>query len=111
MGKTRLFVLAACSAAVVGLGAGSAFAGEVKGPPGTPCDADPATALPACVANTNFTGARSHSNSICSYSGLNDMKNGPTLEITQTPANQGPPGAPGHGTCAGGTNPNNPPTP
>ncbi len=110
MGKTRLLALAVCTAAVVGLGAGSAFAGEVKGPPGTPCDRDPATALPDCVANNNFTGAREHSNSICSFNGLNDMNQGPTLEITQTPANQGNPGDAGHGTCAGGTNPHNPPT-
>lgn len=112
MGKTRLFVLAACTAAVMGLGAGSAFAGEVKGPPLPACDADPATALPDCVPNTNFTGAREHSNSICSFNGLNDknLGQGPTLEITQTPANQGDPGDAGHGTCAGGTNPHNPPT-
>ena len=59
MGKRRLAAVVACVVAVVGVGAGSAFAGEVKGPqPGGP--------------TTDYTGARSNSNSICSYSGQND---------------------------------------
>jgi hypothetical protein len=40
--------------------AGGAFAGEVKGPPGTP-------------NNTNETGAPAHANSACAFSGLNDL--------------------------------------
>src|SRR4029079_3315205 len=59
MGKRRLAAVVACVVAVVGVGAGSAFAGEVKGPqPGGP--------------TTDYTGARSNSNSICSSSGQND---------------------------------------
>ena len=42
------------------LAAGGAFAGEVKGPPGTP-------------DNTNETGALDHANSACAASGLNDF--------------------------------------
>ena len=42
------------------LGAGGAFAGEVKGPPGT-------------LNNTNETGALDHANSACAASGLNDF--------------------------------------
>ena len=112
MGKTRLLALAVCTAAVVGLGAGSAFAGEVKGPPGTPCDADPATALPACVHNTNETGALDHANSACAASGLNDMDPGDpgqTSSQVQTAADSWkfyglPKGAPGKlGLCKGGT--------
>jgi hypothetical protein len=56
--------LAVCMAALTGISAGPAFAGEVKGPPGPP--------------GGEFTAARSNSNSICSYSGLNDFVNGHT---------------------------------
>ena len=35
-GRTSMLATAACAVAVVGAGAGAAFAGEVKGPPGTP---------------------------------------------------------------------------
>jgi hypothetical protein len=94
----RLFVVVASVAVLVGAGASGAFAGEVIGPPGTPGVPGSGSGEP--------TGARTNSNSICSYSGLNDMKNGPVDQITQTPGNQGPPGAPGQGTCAGGSNPN-----
>ena len=52
----RLFVVAA---AVALLAAGGAFAGEVKGPPGT-------------INNTNETGALDHARSACAASGLND---------------------------------------
>ncbi|HZO96774.1 MAG TPA: hypothetical protein VFB42_05330 [Gaiellaceae bacterium] len=60
-------VLAAgvCALAVAGLGSGAAFAGEVKGPPGSP-----ATAVPG--GNPNSTGALDHANSICAANGLND---------------------------------------
>ena len=76
--------------ALVGAGAGVAFSGS-----------------------GNRTGAPAHSNSICSYNGLNDMNpaQGPIDSIVQTPHTQGSPGEAGHGTCAGGTNPENPPTP
>ena len=95
----RLFVVAASVAVLVGAGATGALAGEVKGPPGTPGVAGSNAGKP--------TGAVTNSNSICSHSGLNDMNpaQGPIDKITQTPGNQGPPGAPGHGTCAGGSNP------
>ena len=78
---------------LLGLGAGSAFAGEVTGPPGS-----------ASAPPTKATGAPEHSNSICSFNGLNDFNQGPAVERTQTPHNQGSPGDAGHGTCAGGTN-------
>jgi hypothetical protein len=54
----RLFALAA-SVAMLATGPGGAFAGEVKGPPGT-------------LNNTNETGALDHANSACAASGLND---------------------------------------
>jgi hypothetical protein len=95
-----------CMAVVVaGLGAGAASAGEVQGPPGTPND--------AFSGSGNRTGAPAHSQSICSYNGLNDMNpdQGPIDSIVQTPHNQGSPGDAGHGTCAGGTNPENQPAP
>ncbi len=53
----RLLVVAT---AVAMLTAGGAFAGEVKGPPGT-------------INNTNETGALDHANSACAASGLNDF--------------------------------------
>jgi hypothetical protein len=96
------WVTAALSAAVLmGLGAGAAVAGEVKGPPtgGSPA--------------TNFNlAATTHANSICAFSGLNDYINGQKDRQTQTPKD-GPPGAPGHGIpgtdfadgCHGGSNP------
>ena len=95
----RLFLVVASVSVLVGAGASGAFAGEVKGPPGTPGVAGSNSGQP--------TGAVANSNSICSHSGLNDMNpdQGPIDKITQTPGNQGPPGAPGHGTCAGGSNP------
>jgi hypothetical protein len=90
---------------VAGLGAGAASAGEVQGPPGTPND--------AFSGSGNRTGAPAHSQSICSYNGLNDMNpdQGQIEFIVQTPHNQGSPGDAGHGTCAGGTNPENQPAP
>ena len=53
----RLLVVAT---AVAMLTAGGAFAGEVKGPPGT-------------TDNTNTTGALDHARSACAASGLNDF--------------------------------------
>jgi hypothetical protein len=109
--KSRLVTLL-CVAAFSAVGAGAALAGEVQGPPGTPGVAG--------SGSGNRTGAPAHSNSICSYNGLNDMNpaQGPIDQTTQTPHNQGSPGAagasakgsgdPGHPTCGGGTNPENP---
>jgi hypothetical protein len=54
----RLLAVAACMA-VGAVATGSALAGEVKGPPST-------------GETTNYTAARTHANSICAYSGLND---------------------------------------
>ncbi len=103
MGKK--FAAAICVAVLAGLSASSALAGEVQGPPGTP-------GVPFSGSGQR-TGAPAHSNSICSYNGLNDMNpaQGPIAVIVQTPHTQGSPGEAGHGTCAGGTNPENPPTP
>jgi hypothetical protein len=104
----KRFATVVCAVALMGLSAGAAFAGEVKGPP---TGGDP---------NTNYnTAATSHANSACVFSGLNDFINGQTDKQTQTPAD-GPPGAAGHGLgpdsdfpigCRGGSNPDNPPSP
>ncbi len=96
---------AVCAVSIVGLSAGPAFAGEVTGRPGIPGKAFSGSGV--------RTGAPAHSNSICSYNGLNDMNpaQGPIDSIVQTPHTQGSPGDAGHGTCAGGTNPENPPAP
>jgi hypothetical protein len=91
----RLCVVFASLALLVGAVASGAYAGEVTGPPGSAQDPP-----------TKSTGAPEHSNSICSYNGLNDFNQGPKEERTQTPHNQGEPGDAGHGTCAGGSNPN-----
>ena len=53
----RLLLVGAAIAAIT---AGGAYAGEVKGPPGT-------------INNTNETGALDHANSACAASGLNDL--------------------------------------
>jgi hypothetical protein len=91
----RLLVVAT---SVVVLAAGGAFAGEVKGPPGTP-------------NNTNETGALDHANSACAASGLNDLdeSEGQTASQVQTAADswkfygfsKGSPGT--LGLCKGGT--------
>ncbi len=106
----KTFAAALCAVVVAGLGASAASAGEVKGPPGTgPRTQEQVDAI--------RTAAPAHSNSICSYSGLNDMipGQGPIDFHVQSPGqnvrNGGPPGLPGHGTCAGGSNPENPPSP
>jgi len=65
----RYLLVIALAATMVIASAGAAFAGEVKGPPGS----DP----------TNYTAARTHANSICAYSGLNDYPDG---------SQSGPPG-------------------
>lgn len=94
----KTFAAVICAAAVAGLGAGAALAGEVTGPPGTPD-------VPFSGSGKQ-TGAFFNANSICAFNGLNDMnpEQGPIHEITQNPHNQGSPGEAGHGRCAGGTN-------
>lgn len=92
--------LLALGASVAMLAAGPAFAGEVKGPPGT-------------LNNTNETGALDHANSACAASGLNDFDlsdpDGQTVNQTQTAADSWkfyglPKGSPGKlGLCKGGT--------
>ena len=96
----RLLVVAACVGSLVS-GPGMAVAGEVKGPPGT-------------LNNTNETGAPSHANSACAFSGLNDLDQGDPMgqlvSQVQTAADSWkfyglPKGAPGTlGLCKGGTN-------
>ena len=108
MSKKSLLAVAVCTAALAGVGASAALAGEVTGPPGTPN-----------VPFSNHgkpTGAVLHSNSICSFSGQNDMNpdEGPIDFHVQSPGqnvrNGGPPGIPGQ-ACRGGSNPQNPPSP
>jgi hypothetical protein len=106
-GRSRsTLVTAVCVAAVVGVGAGSAFAGEVKGPPGTP-------GVIGSGSEEN-TGAPSHANSICAFSGLNDFRaeNGQIEVIVQSPGTEHrlghtPAGVPGE-ACKGFSNPENP---
>jgi hypothetical protein len=68
----RLLVIATAALVLTSIGA---FAGEVKGPPGTP-------------NNTNETGALDHANSACAASGLNDLdsEEGQTASQVQTAA-------------------------
>jgi hypothetical protein len=107
------FVTAVCAVVFAGaLGASAAVAGEAQGPPGTPGS--------AFSGSGNRTGAPAHSQSNCSYNGLNDMNpdQGPIDSIVQTPHTQGVPGqagagpngsgTPGSPTCGRGTNPENP---
>jgi hypothetical protein len=114
MRKKSLLAAAVCTAALAGANASAAFAGEVKGPPGTP-NADPSLAIPPAGGPIFDEGHPA--NSICAFSGLNDMVDGPTDTIVQTPgqfmlAGLTPPGVPGHGTnipgfengCKGGSN-------
>jgi hypothetical protein len=82
--------------AVAALTSGGAFAGEVKGPPGT-------------QNNTNETGALDHAKSACAASGLNDFDEheGQNVSQVQTAADSWkyyelPKGAPGTlGLCRG----------
>jgi len=96
---SRRFLSAICAGLLVlTVGAGTALAGEVKGPPGV-------------INNTNETGALDHANSACAASGLNDLDQsaGQTARQTQTAADSWrfyglPHGAPGTlGLCRGGT--------
>ena len=107
MSKKRLLAIAVCAAAVVGVSANVALAGEVKGPPGSAATAQPG-------GNPDKTGAYTNSNSACSASGLNDFDTleGQNAVQTQTVADAHkyyglPPGINGREhLCAGGTNPN-----
>ena len=97
--RRRLLAVGA-SVAMLASGPGGAFAGEVKGPPGT-------------LNNTNETGALDHANSACAASGLNDFDlsdpEGQTVSQVQTAADSWkfyglPKGSPGKlGLCRGGT--------
>ena len=92
----RLAVTVLCMGAFVGFSAGTASAGEVKGPPGT-------------INNTNTTGALDHARSACAASGLNDLDQaeGQTVSQVQTAADAWkyyglPKGSPGTlGLCRG----------
>ena len=69
----RLLVVATAVAMLTAVGA---FAGEVKGPPGT-------------IDNTTETGALDHAQSACAASGLNDFDStdpGQTVSQVQTAA-------------------------
>jgi hypothetical protein len=93
-------LVVAASVAMLATEPGGAFAGEVKGPPGT-------------LNNTNETGALDHANSACAASGLNDFDlsdpDGQTVSQVQTAADSWkfyglPKGSPGTlGLCKGGT--------
>jgi hypothetical protein len=94
----RLVVVAVSAAVLAFTGGSTAFAGEVKGPPGV-------------ENNTNETGALDHANSACAASGLNDLDQteGQNVNQTQTAADSWkfyglPKGSPGtEGLCKGGT--------
>ena len=113
-------IVAVCAVVGAGLSASGALAGEVVGPPGTA--GQPGTAQPDLS-----TAAPFHSQSICSFNGLNDLLEGQgqIVSITQTPHNSGdlagdpaPSGAagadangsgtPGAPTCGRGSNFENP---
>jgi hypothetical protein len=104
----RLLVVTASVAVLLGAAASGAFAGEVKGPPGTPCGGNTGV---TCQHNTNDTGALDHANSACAASGLNDMDPaaGQTSSQVQTAADSWKyygydKGAVGReGLCRGGT--------
>jgi hypothetical protein len=104
----KIFAAAFSAVILAGLGASAASAGEVKGPPGTGLRTQE-------QVDAIRTAAPSHSNSICSYSGLNDLiaGQGPTDFHVQSPGqdvrNGGAPGLPGQ-FCGGGSNPENPPS-
>lgn len=97
MRKQQLFAISVGT--MLSVASAIASAGEVKGPPGT-------------EDNTNATGAPTHANSACAYSGLNDFdpEEGQNLSIVQTAADAwkfyglefGFPGK--FGACRGGTN-------
>ena len=61
----RRLAAAACTAVIVALVPSAALAGEVIGPPGTPNVPNSGSGIP--------TAGPDHANSICVFSGLNDM--------------------------------------
>ena len=95
MAVKRLIAAVFC-VGVVSVPVTGAFAGEVKGPPGT-------------VDNTNETGALDHAHSACAASGLNDLdsEEGQNVSQVQTAADSWkyyglPKGSPGTlGLCRG----------
>lgn len=105
----RALVATITAIALMGASATGALAGEVKGPPGTPCGTGTGV---TCVHSTNDTAAPTHANSACAFSGLNDMdpERGQTTSIVQTAADAFKvyglaPGVQGTlGLCKGGTN-------
>jgi hypothetical protein len=63
--RKRIAAVAACAVVIAALVPSAALAGEVKGPPGTPGVPDSGSGIP--------TAGPAHANSICVFSGLNDM--------------------------------------
>jgi hypothetical protein len=94
MSKTLLLVAALCAVVVAAIGASSAVAGEIKGPPyqGPPVAGGIGDASNSTAAVTN-----GHA-SICAFSGLNDFDSelGQTDRQTQTPKDAAP-GSAAHG--------------
>ena len=97
----RLFVVVGSVAVLAGAMASGAFAGEVKGPPGSEATAQEG-------GNPNKTGALDHANSACAASGLNDFdtEEGQNASQVQTAADSWkyyglPKGAVGE-ACRGG---------
>jgi hypothetical protein len=68
----RTFAAMASAALIAALGAGSALAGEVQGPPG-------ASNQPGTYTPVHFGVAAS----VCSFNGLNDYQQGQRARITQ----------------------------
>jgi hypothetical protein len=73
MRKRSLLAAAVSAAALAGLSAGPAFAGEIKGP-------GSATGVPV-GSGESFTAAREKANSICAFSGLNHLHPGEEGEL------------------------------
>jgi hypothetical protein len=76
---TSRLAAAVSTLAIVAGGAGAAFAGEVKGPPGTPGVFG--------SGSEEDTAAPRYAHSICAFSGLNDFReeNGQIEVIVQSP--------------------------
>jgi hypothetical protein len=97
----KVVCISAFAIAMVSASVGSAFAGEVTGPPGS-------------VGHPGTPKDMSHANSICAFSGLNDFVNGPTdfhvqsfgqdVRLHGADPREGNPGD----ACQGGSNPYNP---
>jgi hypothetical protein len=101
--RKSMLAAAVCAVAIVAGTTGAAFAGEVKGPPGTPGEFG--------SGSEEDTAAPKHANSICAFSGLNDFReeNGQIEVITQSPGTEHrlgntPPGVPGK-ACNGHLSP------